>query len=71
MTSGKKLKKGDIVKIVSNTKFDEMLKENFAFVGTVLECRHKTNAYLVFPANSPFYDEPYWTDGKHLEKLES
>lgn len=68
MATKKRIKKGDLVNILTGTKLDKILKDkNASFVGTVLECRYKTDAYLVFPANGPFIFEPYWTEGYRLE----
>lgn len=70
MSTVKRINKGDLVKIVTNTKFDTMLsKKNVTFLGTVLECRYKTDAYRIAPANSPFTTEPYWVSGSNLEVL--
>ena len=64
--------KGDLVKIVTNTKLDKMLeRKKITFMGTVLECRYKTDAYRILPANSPFTTEPYWVDGSSLAVLRS
>ena len=65
-------RRGDLVKIFINQSFDKMLrKNNITFMGTVLECRYKTNAYRILPANSPFTTEPYWIDGSNLQVLRS
>lgn len=59
-------KKGDLVKILTHTKLDKLA----SFVGTVLQCRYKTDAYFILPANSPFTDLPYWVGGYQLQVLE-
>lgn len=58
-------KKGDLVKIVTGTRLDGIVN----FVGTVLQCRYKTDAYYILPANSPFTTLPYWVGGYQIEPL--
>jgi hypothetical protein len=61
-------KRGDLVKILTHTKMDALLKKkNICFLATIIECRYKTDAYKVFPANSPFTEEAYWVGGYQLE----
>lgn len=64
-TSAHRLKKGDLVKILTHTKLDKFSN----FIGTVLQCRYKTDVYCILPANSPFTIEPYWLDGGALQVL--
>lgn len=59
-------KKGDLVKILTHTKLDKLA----SFVGTVLQCRYKTDAYFIAPANSPFTVEPYWLAGSQLRVID-
>ena len=64
------LKRGNLVRILTHTRLDDYLKNTEqAFVGTVVECRHKTNAYKIFAVNNPFAKEPYWISGDKLELL--
>jgi len=65
-----KFHKGDLVRFKTNTALDALIKKvDFSFIGTVLECRHKTNAYYVCPWNSPFTVDPYWISGHQLEAV--
>ena len=65
-------KRGDLVKIFITPKFDKLLKNaGVMFVGTVLECRYKTDAYYILPANSPLTTEPYWIAGSMVEVVRS
>ena len=67
-----RIHKGDLVKVITNTKFDKMLEnKKILFLATVLECRYKTDAYRILPANSPFTTEAYWIEGTNLEVLRS
>lgn len=63
--SAHRIKKGDLVKILTLTTLDKFSN----FVGTVLECRYKTDAYFILPANSPFTAQPYWLAGDQLRVL--
>ena len=67
-----RIHRGDLVKVITNTKFDKMLeRKKILFLATVLECRYKTDAYRILPANSPFTTEAYWIEGTNLEVLRS
>ena len=67
-----RIHRGDLVKVITNTKFDKMLEnKKILFLATVLECRYKTDAYRILPANSPFTTEAYWIEGTNLEVLRS
>ena len=61
-----RIKKGDLVKILTLTTLDKFSN----FVGTVLECRYKTDVYFIAPANSPFTVEPYWRPGSQLRVID-
>ena len=66
----RQFKRGDLVRIRTLTLLDGMMeKRDMYFVGTVLACRYKTGAYLIYPANSPLADYPYWVDESNLELL--
>ena len=59
--SREKFKVGDLVRIRTN----KLLTLNFLAV--VLQCRYKTDAYYVCPANSPYTTLPYWGEGTMIE----
>lgn len=62
--------KGDLVQMVLTPAARKFFKNaGITFVATVLQCRHKTNAYYILPANSPLTTEPYWVSGDLIEVL--
>lgn len=64
----RRFKKGDLVKIVTNTKLDVLMKKSgLTIFATVLECRYKTDAYRILPANNPLTSEAYWIGGDNIE----
>lgn len=69
-----KLKKGDLVKLKMDPTVRQALAVAVDFRGdllaTILQCRHKTGIYLIFPANNPLVTTPYWIEGKHLSKID-
>ena len=70
MKPAHKYKRGDLVRIRTFTAIDQMMeRKKLYFVGTVLECRYKTGAYYIYPANSPLATTPYWIDAGSLEPL--
>ena len=57
-----KFKVGDLVRIKLHTTLN--------FLAVVIQCRHKTGAYYIYPANSPLTTHPYWVDGSMIEEAD-
>lgn len=67
-----KFKTGQLVEITtSNPMIAEQLKKrNITVVGTILQCRYKSDVYFVYSPNNPFGGAgSHWYTGSDLKYL--
>ncbi len=72
MTPDKKFKQGQLVEITTSNPIiaEQLKKKGITVLGTVLNCRHKSDVYYVYSPNNPFGGAgSYWYTGNDLKPL--
>ena len=72
MTPDKKLKQGQLVEITTSNQFiaEQLKKKGITVLGTVLNCRYKSDVYYVYSPNNPFGGAgSHWYMGNELRPL--
>lgn len=67
-----KLKQGTLVEITTSNPMiaDQLKKKNITVIGTVLNCRYKSDIYFVYSPNNPFGGAgSHWYKSRDLKPL--